>query len=275
VKRLLGVIGSPRKLGNCELLVKEIAARVPGEKRLSLVRMPDKEILPCRACYRCLAGECPLTDEFDRVLEAIASADGVIVAAPAYLRGANSSLQRFLDRGLQFKKHAARLDGKPAVAVATAGVKGGEGYALPGVENFVRVMGMRLKGRALVHAALPGEALLSEEGRSAAARLAGALFGPGDGKPEGPCCPECGGTCFDLRGGSRAYCLSCGAGVDLGTDAGGGLRVAGTVSPPHLRAGREAQEAHKAWLSEMKAKFLREKDRLKGITRLYEGGEFI
>ncbi len=29
MKSVLGIIGSPRRMGNCELLVKEIAARLP------------------------------------------------------------------------------------------------------------------------------------------------------------------------------------------------------------------------------------------------------
>lgn len=29
MKRVLGIIGSPRRMGNCELTVKEIAARLP------------------------------------------------------------------------------------------------------------------------------------------------------------------------------------------------------------------------------------------------------
>ncbi|MGZ8474335.1 MAG: flavodoxin family protein, partial [Candidatus Deferrimicrobiaceae bacterium] len=116
---LLGIIGSPRKMGNCELMVKEITAAVPGSPKLRMVRLVEKDIRPCKACYRCLTGECPHQDDSSGVLRAIMDADAVIVAAPAYFRGTHSCLQQFLDRGLQAYRHVDALYGKPAVAVAT------------------------------------------------------------------------------------------------------------------------------------------------------------
>lgn len=273
MKRVLGVIGSPRRMGNCELVVKEIAARLPEPAQLSMVRLVDKDIRPCKACYRCLTGECPIQDDFRMVLDAIASADGLIVAAPVYLLGAHSSLQRFLDRGLQFWKRLDDLIGKPAVGVALAGVRDGEGASLLGVENFLRAMGMEVRGRAVIHAALPGEALISEEGRAAAARMAKALFSPEARPAEAPSCTECGGTYFEFRGGSRIFCLLCGAGGSISSDVEG-IRLA-TTPPAHSWRGPAARKAHGEWLIGMKEKYLRERERLKEVASAYAGGDFI
>ncbi|MBI5576512.1 MAG: flavodoxin family protein [Deltaproteobacteria bacterium] len=273
MKRVLGIIGSPRKLGNCELTVKEIAARLPEPVDLSLVRLVEKDIRPCKACYRCLMGECPIKDDFAAVLDAIASSDGVIVAAPVYLLGAHSSLQRFLDRGLQFWKRLDDLMGKPAVGVALAGLRDGEGASLLGVENFLRAMGMGVKGRCVIHAALPGEALLSEAGKASAARLAAALFST-DAPPAGnPSCSECGGTYFEFRGANRVFCLLCGA---SGTVSGDGESVRLSLAPPaHPWRGPAARKAHGEWLIGMKEKYIRDRERLKEISRGYAGGKFI
>ena len=208
---LLGIIGSPRKMGNCELMVKEIATRVPGGAQLSMVRLVDKEIRPCKACYRCLTGDCPHQDDYLGVLRAIMQADAVVVAAPAYLRGTHSSLQRFLDRGLQAYRHVDALYGKPAVAVATAGVKDGEGSALMGVENFIRQLGLSLKGRAVVRATFPGDAIVFEEGRSTAHRLAAALVSPDDYVPKASLVPSAGGR--TSNSGGRKQCIASPAGV--------------------------------------------------------------
>lgn len=273
MRRVLGIIGSPRRMGNCELAVKEIARRLPEPARLLMVRLVDKEIRPCRACYRCLAGECPIEDDWKAVMEAILSADGVIVAAPAYLRGTHSSIQRFLDRGLQIWRHVESLAGKPALALATAGVRDGEGSALLGVENFVRSLGMTLKGRALFHAALPGEVLLSEETRDAAGRLASALFAPGEWKEEGPSCTECGATYFEFRGGNRVICLLCGG---TGTVSADGFSLALSIrAPEHGWRGTDAMKAHGTWLAEMKETYRRERERLKAAASAHAGGEFI
>ena len=273
MRKVLGIIGSPRRMGNCELLVKDIASRLPEAAELKMVRLVEKDIRPCKACYRCLTGECPLKDDFGAVLAALLAADGVIVAAPAYLHGTHSSIQRFLDRGLHFWRHVDALAGKPAVAVATAGMEDGEGFALMGVENFVRASGMTLKGRALVRAALPGEALLSEEGRAASSRLASALFSPGESRPDGPACTECGGTYFEFRGGNRVSCLMCGGPGTVSAD-GGGVRIE-TRPPGHTWRGPEAMKAHGEWLIGMKEKYRRERENLKAVARDRAGGEFI
>ncbi len=272
MKNVLGVIGSPRELGNCELLVKEIAARIPGGADLSMVRLAGKDIRACKACYRCLSGACPHPDDFRPVLEAILSADGVIVAAPAYSHGAHSSLQRFLDRGLQFIAHVKALEKKAAVAVAVAGVEDGQGSALLGVENFIKSLGMRVKDRALVHAALPGEVLLSEDGKRAAERLAASLFG--DPRPaKGPHCPVCGGTYFEFQGGARVYCLLCGASGFASID-GAGSRI-DTTPPAHAWMDARALEEHGRWLAGMKDRFLRERDRLRAVAFPHRGGRFL
>ncbi|MFZ2223440.1 MAG: flavodoxin family protein [Candidatus Deferrimicrobium sp.] len=270
---MLGIVASPRKMGNCELIVKAIAEKVPPPARLRIVRLAGKEIRPCKACYRCLSGDCPIEDDFGAVLAAIVSADALIVAAPTYLRGPNSSLQRFLDRGLQFWKHVDALDGKPAVAVAVAGVRDGEGHALLGVENFLRGMGMSVKGRAVIRAALPGEALLSEEAMSSAALLAEALVDPVPRPAASPSCTECGGTYFEFRGGDRVYCLLCGAGGSVLVEDGR-VRLR-TVPPAHGWRGDASMHAHGEWLREMRERYLRERTRLKEAALRYAGGEFI
>lgn len=273
MKRVLGIIGSPRRMGNCELTVKEIAARLPEAAGLSMVRLGEKDIRPCKACYRCLTEECPHKDDFVPVLDAIEASDGVIVAAPAYLMGAHSCLQRFLDRGLQFFRRIDALSGKPAVGAALAGVQDGEGSSLLGVENFIRGMGMEVKDRAVVHAALPGEALLSEEGKRTAGRLAAALFAAEARPAEGPSCTQCGGTYFEFRGGKRVYCLLCGA---SGTVSSGenGIRLE-TEAPAHSWRRPESRKTHGEWLIGMKEKYRRDRERLKEVARIHAGGNFI
>jgi len=273
MKRLLGIIGSPRKMGNCELMVKEIAAAVPGTPKLSMVRLAEKDIRPCKACYRCLSGDCPHQDDFSGVLRAIMESDAVVVAAPAYLRATHSSLQRFLDRGLQAYRHVDALYGKPAVAVATAGVAYGEGSALLGVENFIRQLGLSLKGRAVVRATFPGDAIVSGEGRGTAHRLAAALVSRDDYAPEGVSCPECKGTYFEFRGTNGIYCLSCGGTGTISMDGG---NVRPLIGPPaHSWRKKEEMASHGKWLIGQREEFLRQRERLKAAVKPYLGGEIL
>ena len=135
------------------------------------------DIRPCKACYQCLFGEekCPQPDDFALVLETLAQADALVVAAPTYLLGANASLKRFLDRGLSFYAQLDRLWGKPAVGVAIAGIEGMEGCTKLNVESFIRLTLGEIRGSDVVYGALPGEIFLRPGGKETARRLAAAL----------------------------------------------------------------------------------------------------
>ena len=99
-KHILGFVGSPRKLGNCELIVKEIYNHIKETHTLELIRMPSLDIKPCSACYRCvMGGECPNQDDMAFVLDRIAAADAFVIASPVYFLGAHSIFKRILDRG--------------------------------------------------------------------------------------------------------------------------------------------------------------------------------
>jgi multimeric flavodoxin WrbA len=41
---ILALVGSPRRLGNSELMAKEISRRIPDPHRLKLVRLPEMDI---------------------------------------------------------------------------------------------------------------------------------------------------------------------------------------------------------------------------------------
>ena len=51
MKRILGVIASERKLGNCEILTKAVAANCNFPYELSLIRLSSLQLKPCQGCY--------------------------------------------------------------------------------------------------------------------------------------------------------------------------------------------------------------------------------
>ncbi len=71
MKKVLGLVVSERKLGNSELILKEIMAGVPDPCVRELIRLTELEIKPCRGCYRCLGNEagCNIKDDFDFVIK--------------------------------------------------------------------------------------------------------------------------------------------------------------------------------------------------------------
>ena len=272
MKRVLGIVASPRRLGNSEMAVKEIGSRIEVPHELKMLRLTDFDIQPCLACYRCLfgEGECVQRDEFEQVLNPILEADGLILAAPTYFLGANAALKRFLDRGLSFYSHVDSLWGKPAVGIGIAGVKGKEGYTLLNIRSFLKLILAEIRGTVQIYGALPGEIFLSDQNRETAAKLGRALFDlplPATG----PFCPLCGGDTFRFLDSHRVRCMLCSndGKMEVGP---GGPRFAIERSGHELFLQKEDVIAHGEWLRGMKDRFLAEKKGLKEISLHYRKG---
>ncbi|MGK5092625.1 flavodoxin family protein [Deltaproteobacteria bacterium TL4] len=268
MKKILGIIGSPRKSGNCETMVKAISRNIQEEHELRLIRLQDFNIKSCNACYNCLFQEsCLLKDDFYTVLDQIKEADALIIAAPAYLFGANASIKNFLDRGLALFKHRDQIWEKPAVAVAIAGMEGKEGRTLLDLEGFLMGLGTTMMKSGIIFAALPGEVMLNEKIKQIAKDYAEALFADEPERKE-VCCPLCGGQSFRFSGGDRVLCLLC--------SNRGRIEIKSGVPKFQMEAGNDivlshhAVEEHGKWLMGMKSRFLTVKDQLKEIRDEYK-----
>lgn len=276
MKQILGIVGSARRLGNSEIMVKAIFRHLDQPCELRLLRLTDFQIEPCRGCYQCLFkdGQCVILDDHHMVLDALAAADAVILAAPTYFLGVHSCLKRFLDRGLTFYGSVDRLWGKPAVGVAVAGIPGMEGNALLGIDSFLKLMLADVRQTQVVYGALPGEIFLNDDNMGIAKSLAASLFGPAVAKP-GPSCPLCGGDTFRFLGGDQVRCMICSNTGTIGTDQDG-MAIEITPADHQLFLTRDDVANHKAWLIGMKDRFKTMRDDLKPITLDYrKAGQWI
>ncbi len=270
MKNVLAILASPRKLGNSEVMAKEISRRISEPHGLNLLRLSDFDIQPCTGCYHCLFKEqrCILKDDLYIILDAIARADALILAVPTYMLGANAVLKVFLDRGLAFYGYAGRLWEKPAVGVAIAGIRGMEGYTPLMVESFLKMMLCDIKQVRTVYGALPGEVFTTPENRQAAAELAAALTAPAPEKPAFAC-PLCGGQTFRFLGGERVKCMLCSNEGRLRMQEDGQPAVDIRRGDHVLFLSKEEALAHADWLRNMKGRFLQQKEALKKIALDY------
>lgn len=276
MKQILGIVGSARKLGNCEIMVKAIFRNLEQPCELRLLRLTDFQIKPCLGCYQCLFkdGACVIEDDHPVVLEAIAAADAVILAAPVYFLGAHSALKQFLDRGLTFYGSVDRLWGKPAVGVAVAGIPGMEGNSLLGIDSFLKLILADTRQTQVVYGALPGEVFLNEQNHAIARSLAASLFGPKVPKA-GPHCPLCGGDTFRFLGGDRVRCMVCSNPGTIRINHDG---IVMQIDPAdhQLFLTRDDVNNHKHWLIGMKDRFKTMRASLKPITLDYrKDGQWI
>lgn len=276
-RTILALIVSPRKLGNCEILAKEISRHVPQTHTLKLLLLPEKTILPCKACYACLeSGKCPQKDDFLSVAREMAAADGFIIASPTYFMGPNGVLKVFLDRCLQMFGHSLNLRGKPAINIITAGLEGEAGYTEAALNSFTLILGMKLQASAVFYGALPGESLWQKpEQQERAKNLGEVLFAAPPQINDPWRCPLCGSDTIQLLGGNRVQCQVCRNFGTLSVDDHG-LVLKITLKPENIFFTAEQTAHHHQWLQGMKQRFLQVRRQLADFQRQYaDDGEWV
>jgi multimeric flavodoxin WrbA len=267
---ILGLVGSPRKLGNCEVFIKEVARSIPGKYALKLIRVPSLDIEPCLACYGCVMNQpCPRKDDMEPLLHHIAQADAVIVASPVYYLGAHSMFKRILDRGFLFYTVIEKTYGKPCALINFYGIKNRIGVAPQTLMGLASFLGLDIKACMNIRSALPGEVLTDQRKREWAKKIARALFSEKKVKAKHGC-PFCG--CEIVRMGKAKFtCSLCHGTFRIDSD---GKRIklkdGGIFGPP------EHMLLHKAWLRGMKEKFLQKRKEILRLTLPYkEDGEWV
>ncbi|MCF8028256.1 MAG: flavodoxin family protein [Desulfobacteraceae bacterium] len=268
MKKILALIGSPRKLGNCEIVAKMISGQIKEPHELNLLRISDFNIKLCRGCYMCLIkNKCPLKDDLGLVIDAFAEADAFIVAAPTYCLGANASLKLLADRILFFYSRNAEIWGKPAVGVGVAGIEGKEGSTKLQIDSFMTLFQMQIKASEILYGAMPGEAALEDANKPLISGLANALFND-PVKDSAPGCPLCGGDTFRFYENNRVRCMLCSNEGKVDTSGLFPVFHIGTSSHELLLTQQDAL-SHGQWLQQMKQKFGEDKTKLKQVTRQY------
>ncbi len=269
-KKIVALILSPRELGNCEILVKEICRNVSVEHELQLIRLTNKKIKPCKACYACLVnGSCPLEDDFISVAETMASADALIVATPTYFMGANGMVKVFLDRCLQLYPATFSLRGKPVINLVTAGIKGEAGYSEMMLNSFSLILGLKLRASEVFYGALPGEIFLdNDEQVERAATLGESLFSDQERSFADWACPLCGSDVIQLLGQDRIQCVVCRNYGSINQD-GEKVELKVEINPENIFFTKEQFNRHGLWLQDMKARFMRLRRKLAVLTGGY------
>jgi NAD(P)H-dependent FMN reductase len=267
MKKVLGIIGSPRRLGNSELIVKEIARRIVPAVDLELVRLTDLNLKTCLGCYQCLekGGVCVLDDDAPVVFDALCAADGVILAAPTYFLGAYGVLKTLVDRSNMILPRAEQTDGKPALVLTLAGVPGRAGRAPADLAGAALTLGLTIKAQRTIFAALPGEVFLNGRREAEVQELAAALFGEKPAAAPGALsCPVCGSNTFGFID-QGVKCLVClGEGVLEMTPTG--PRPLIEPDPERFLVSKKWRLGHVDWLRGMKQRFFDNKKELKEIV---------
>lgn len=100
-KNVLILSGSPRKGGNSDLLCDEfMRGAIESGNKVEKIRIADKKIGYCRACYYCRqsGGKCAIKDDMPEVLQKMIDADVIVLASPVYFYSIDAQLKAVIDR---------------------------------------------------------------------------------------------------------------------------------------------------------------------------------
>jgi multimeric flavodoxin WrbA len=105
-KKVLVLIGSPRKNGSTAILARE-AGRGLSDRGIvpEFVFLNDLNARGCQACYHCKknnVAECVVKDDMQEIHQMMRESDGIIVAAPIYFGDVSAQTKTWLDRLFPF-----------------------------------------------------------------------------------------------------------------------------------------------------------------------------
>jgi multimeric flavodoxin WrbA len=122
--KILGIVGSPRKEGNTDILVNEVlrGARDVGATTEKIF-LNDLDIKPCQSTcsdYCKKTGDCRIKDDMSQLYKKTFDSDVLVLGTPVYWYGPSAQLKAFIDRWYAFShpEFVEKMKGKKAILVA-------------------------------------------------------------------------------------------------------------------------------------------------------------
>jgi multimeric flavodoxin WrbA len=170
--KAIGVVGSPRRNGNTEILTSH-ALKAVAEEGLDteLISLSGLDIRPCNACGVCREEEkCSIDDDLFPVYNMIKEADAIILASPVYYGSATALMKAFMERtghiGNPRRVFAGKVGG-PLVVTRRAG----ENFTHAQLAFWFHLLGFYMPGSTYWNVAFgreKGEVTSDEEGMNTA-----------------------------------------------------------------------------------------------------------
>jgi multimeric flavodoxin WrbA len=166
---VLGISGTPWKNGNSDILLQHaLQAFEEAGWEVTLLRLRELKVEPCRACESCRStGTCVINDDMHVFYDVFRRCDALIMATPTYSRNVSAQLLAVMDRHHGVGEERP-LEDKAGGAIAVGrGTCGGQTIAINAIYNWMRSCGVicvpgELNGLTAV-ADEPGDVLKQEK----------------------------------------------------------------------------------------------------------------
>jgi len=146
--KAIGIVGSPRKNGNTEILTKHTLRAIEEEGLdTELIRLADLDIRPCNACMVCRGEErCPIDDDLFPLYIKMKEAEAIILASPVYFGSATALLKALMERAGYISylngRTFARKVGGPLVVARRAG----QNFTFAQIMYWFHILGFFMPG---------------------------------------------------------------------------------------------------------------------------------
>lgn len=174
-KRVLVILGSPRRKGNSAALAARISRGAESAAEVETLFLQDLQISPCRGCNTCQKPDskgCAIKDDMQDIYPKLIRADAWVIASPVYWFTMSAQTKAFMDRCYALPAYAANPFAGKRIAIAMSygdsdPVRSGCVNALRTFQDAFRYTGSQIVGMVYGSAVRPGdiesnEALMQE-----------------------------------------------------------------------------------------------------------------
>jgi len=162
--KVLGLVGSVRKLGNSEILTKEALMGAEEEgAAVEILRLTAYHIKPCQGCAACLfqGGNCVIDDDATFVFDKMADSDGIILGVPCYILEATAVVKQLIDRGFA-PMQQNKVRGKVGGVIVPYATRGWTQNVFQQTNTWLLSLGVDVIDQVLIHVQGLSEAPLFE-----------------------------------------------------------------------------------------------------------------
>ncbi len=170
--KVIGIVGSPRKNGNTEILTAH-ALKAVEEEGLDgeLLSLAGLDIRGCNACLGCALEErCTIEDDLFPVYLKMKEADGIILSSPVYFGSSTAILKALMERTGYIARHNGALKGKVGGPLVVAR-RAGHNFTLAQIMFWFQILDFVVPGSSYWNIAFgreKGEVVRDEEGMATA-----------------------------------------------------------------------------------------------------------
>ena len=146
--KAIGIVGSPRKNGNTEIITKHTLKAIEEEGiDTELITLAGLNIQLCDGCGACESDEtCPIDDDVFPLYQKMKTADAIILSSPVYYGSATALMKAFIERTSRMKRSLGRIwSGRVGGALVTAR-RAGKNFTLAELNFWFQLQGFIIPG---------------------------------------------------------------------------------------------------------------------------------